>query len=137
MIFRIGERGSRQPLLEACVIKLVMYCFAPWMRGCHRMRCHWKRHPLAHRAGPFLSSLHRLPESQWQCSGFVIQPRTSCLCAGPWGRVQSCPHPTGPVISTCRTLTLSGFSRQSLGLSRLNFLNCCQGCAVLFTLWVL
>lgn len=47
MNFRIGERGSRQPVLETCVTMLFMCYFSSWMRGCRRMCCHWKRHLLA------------------------------------------------------------------------------------------
>ena len=68
VIFRMGERGMKQPLLEACVIALFMYYFSPWVRAGHRMYSLWKRQLLAWVAGPSLSSSDRLPESQWQCS---------------------------------------------------------------------
>lgn len=70
MSFRL-EKGNKQPLVEACVITLFLYCFSPWTRGYHWIHCHWSSNPRpAPRAGPFLSSADRLPESQWQCPVF-------------------------------------------------------------------
>lgn len=95
VIFRIGERGMKRPLLEPCVITLFMCYFSPWMRAGHRMYCLWKRQPLARAAGPSLSSSDRLPESQWQCSqvgntgleqlSFAMGPRL-----GMWGHYSHC-----------------------------------------------